>query len=74
MGLPLTSNDLSQYCVFVLRGTAMGKKKSKNLKTGVKRTATDVKSGQANQSKQKGEDHDFGGLPNINFKKNLGCG
>ncbi|MEO5602252.1 MAG: hypothetical protein ABIR06_15130 [Cyclobacteriaceae bacterium] len=52
----------------------MGKKKSKNRKSGVKRTVTDVKSGQANLSKQKGEDLDFGGLPNIDLKKNLGCG
>lgn len=52
----------------------MGKKKYKNLKSGVKRTATDLKSGPPNLSKQTGEDHDFGGLPKIDLKKNLGCG
>ena len=70
----MVCNDLFQVCVLTVQS------KRNNMKAGKKRegkkvsTKKSAKKGKPNTEEGKPEDFDFGGLPDRDLKKNLGCG
>jgi hypothetical protein len=68
--VPVPSNDLHQYCVFV-EALQMEKIKSRKKKNSGK---SSTRENPKNSNLEKENRIDFEGLPHIDLKKNLGCG
>lgn len=76
--VPVPCNDLYHYCVLAKRfsnGFQMAKRRSKDSKKASrKKAAGKIIPEQKGQTNGDDDKTDFGGLPNLDLKKNLGCG